>query len=150
MKKRKIIGYSKRAFDLLKRMRPQDLHQYVPNYDELTLKEKVDSLLGVLGENVLLPVFQLYYVLMAKETPKRRKLYIMGGLGYFILPTDLIPDIIPSMLGFTDDLVVISFVLKLVKDSLTPELREKAEERYQKLLKIKKKEEEVTEWRTLE
>lgn len=149
MNKRKIIGYSKRAIQFLRNIRPQDLNQYVPNYDELTLKEKVTSLLGVVGEQVLLPVFQLYYVLMSKETPKQKKLYIMGGLGYFILPTDLIPDFIPSIIGFTDDLVVVSFVLKLVRDCLTPELEMKAEESYRKLLKLKKKDEN-TEWRILE
>lgn len=138
MKKREIIRYGKRLTRLIREFKPQDLNKYVPHYDEMSLQEKVGSLLGVLGETVLLPVFKLYYVLQSKYTPVRKKLYIMGSLGYFILPMDIIPDFLPSIIGFTDDIVVISYVLKLVNDNLTPELERKAEESYRRLLHKKK------------
>lgn len=37
-----------------------------------------------------------------ENTPGKHKMIIIGALGYFILPVDLIPDFIP-VAGFTDD-----------------------------------------------
>lgn len=139
MKKRNIFKYSKRAYALLRNIQPNDLYKYVPNYDEMSLCEKLSSVAGGLGEVVLLPIFKLYFVLQAKSTPMRKKLYIMGALGYFILPVDLIPDFLPAIIGFSDDLVVVSYVLKLVNDYLTPELEVKALNAYKTLTRSKKK-----------
>lgn len=139
MKKRNILKYSKRAYALLKNIQPNDLYKYVPNYDEMSLYDKLLSVAGVLGEVVLLPIFKLYFVLQAKSTPMRTKLYIMGALGYFILPVDLIPDFLPAIIGFSDDLVVVTYVLKLVNDYMTPELEVKAVGAYNALTHSKKK-----------
>jgi len=46
-------------------------------------------------------------------------------LGYFILPADLLADIIP-VLGFTDDIAFLSFAVSTVSSYLTPEIKEKA------------------------
>lgn len=127
MKKRNLFVYSRRVLRLLKELSPEDLSRYAPHYSEMSLKHKIFSLAGFLSQTILLPVFKLYYVLQSKDTPIQKKLYIMGGLGYFILPTDLLPDFLPALIGFTDDLVVIAFVMRLVKDHLTPELEAKAE-----------------------
>ena len=36
------------------------------------------------------------------STPRRVKLTLLAALGYFVLPLDAIPDVMP-LLGFTDD-----------------------------------------------
>ena len=41
-------------------------------------------------------------------------------LRIFILPFDLIPESVLPIIGFTDDVAVMTFVLKMVKDSITP------------------------------
>lgn len=58
-------------------------------------------------------------------TPRRVRLTLLAALGYFVLPIDAIPDIMP-FLGFTDDAAVIAAALAAVAGSITPEHREKA------------------------
>ena len=55
----------------------------------------------------------------------QHKMIIIGALGYFILPIDLIPDFIP-VAGFTDDASALVACLKTVSDNVTPEVRTKA------------------------
>jgi uncharacterized membrane protein YkvA (DUF1232 family) len=50
------------------------------------------------------------------------------------LPLDFIPETILAMIGYTDDIAVMGLVLKLVKDSLTPEIKAKVEAKITELL----------------
>ncbi|AOO79817.1 YkvA family protein [Bosea vaviloviae] len=58
-------------------------------------------------------------------TPRRVRLTLLAALGYFVLPLDAIPDILP-FIGFTDDAAVIAAAIAAVAGSITPEHREKA------------------------
>ena len=58
-------------------------------------------------------------------TPRRVRLTLLAALGYFVLPLDAIPDIMP-FLGFTDDAAVIAAAFAAVAGSITSEHREKA------------------------
>jgi uncharacterized membrane protein YkvA (DUF1232 family) len=58
-------------------------------------------------------------------TPRRVRLTLLAALGYFVLPLDALPDIMP-FLGFTDDAAVIAAALAAVAGSITPEHRDKA------------------------
>jgi uncharacterized membrane protein YkvA (DUF1232 family) len=58
-------------------------------------------------------------------TPRRVRMTLLAALGYFVLPVDALPDIMP-ILGFTDDAAVIAAALAAVAGSITPEHREKA------------------------
>jgi len=58
-------------------------------------------------------------------TPRRVRLTLLAALGYFVLPLDAIPDLLP-FIGFTDDAAVIAAALAAVAGSITPEHREKA------------------------
>ncbi|WNJ90743.1 YkvA family protein [Bosea sp. 685] len=60
-------------------------------------------------------------------TPRRVRLTLLAALGYFVLPLDAIPDILP-FIGFTDDAAVIAAALAAVAGSITPEHREKAKQ----------------------
>jgi uncharacterized membrane protein YkvA (DUF1232 family) len=59
------------------------------------------------------------------ETPTRVKAILLGALGYFILPVDLIPDALLGV-GFTDDAAVIAAALTAVGSAITDEHRAKA------------------------
>ena len=59
----------------------------------------------------------------------KHKAYIIGALGYFILPIDLIPDGILPVIGFTDDIAVMTLVISMIKDSITPEIKARANDR---------------------
>ncbi|QEL24605.1 DUF1232 domain-containing protein [Bosea sp. F3-2] len=58
-------------------------------------------------------------------TPRRVRLTLLAALGYFLLPVDAIPDIMP-LIGFTDDAAVIAAAIAAVAGSITPEHRERA------------------------
>jgi uncharacterized membrane protein YkvA (DUF1232 family) len=60
-------------------------------------------------------------------TPRRVRLTLLAALGYFVLPLDALPDVMP-LLGFTDDAAVIAAALAAVAGSITPEHRDKAKE----------------------
>jgi uncharacterized membrane protein YkvA (DUF1232 family) len=60
-------------------------------------------------------------------TPRRVRMTLLAALGYFVLPLDALPDIMP-LLGFTDDAAVIAAALAAVAGSITPEHREKAKQ----------------------
>ena len=53
---------------------------------------------------------------------------ILGALGYFILPIDLIPDFIP-VAGYTDDLAALVWGVYCVIKSITPEVKAQAAEK---------------------
>ncbi len=59
------------------------------------------------------------------QTPRRVRMTLLAALGYFVLPLDAIPDIMP-LIGFTDDAAVIAAAIAAVASSITPEHREQA------------------------
>ncbi|RXT50913.1 hypothetical protein B6S44_22480 [Bosea sp. Tri-44] len=61
------------------------------------------------------------------STPRRVKLTLLAALGYFVLPIDALPDVMP-LLGFTDDAAVIAAALAAVAGSITQQHRDKARE----------------------
>ena len=63
--------------------------------------------------------------MQSRSVPMRAKAGIMAALGYFILPTDLIPDLVVAF-GFSDDIAVMLYVLSQVADHITPEVKDKA------------------------
>lgn len=66
-----------------------------------------------------------YYCAMDKDTPWRVKGILFGALAYFILPADMIPDIILG-LGFTDDIAVLTAAITSVSANITAAHREAA------------------------
>ncbi|MEB3198394.1 MAG: YkvA family protein [Candidatus Sericytochromatia bacterium] len=62
----------------------------------------------------------LYYCMQDRETPVWVKATIVGALAYFVLPADMVPDVLP-MLGFTDDAAAIALALQTVRTHVKPE-----------------------------
>lgn len=106
---------------------PNYLERYQGKYSEKKLWKKISSVAKRAGTKVLYPVLILYYVLMDKNTPLTHKAIILGALGYFILPIDLLPDGIPYI-GYTDDFTALMTCIKAVNDCITPVIRQKAEQ----------------------
>ena len=63
-----------------------------------------------------------YYCATDDETPRKVKLVLFAALGYFVLPVDLIPDVITG-LGFTDDATVLATALGVVGAHIKPQHR---------------------------
>ena len=60
-----------------------------------------------------------YYCAMDSDTPLRVRAMLLAALAYFILPFDMIPDIIAGF-GFADDAAVLTGVVSLVAAHITP------------------------------
>ena len=106
-----------------------EVQKYGTYYSDNRFWKKVERVAKKVGATVLLPVFTLYYMLQDDKVSLQHKAYIVGALGYFILPIDLIPDGILPVIGLTDDIAVMTLGLKLVKDSITPEIKARANAR---------------------
>jgi uncharacterized membrane protein YkvA (DUF1232 family) len=59
-------------------------------------------------------------------TPAAAKGLIFAGLAYFVLPTDVIPDVLAGI-GFTDDAAVIAALMAVVGKHLKPRHRDAAQ-----------------------
>jgi len=66
-----------------------------------------------------------YYCAFDRQTPRHVQVALMGALAYFILPFDLIPDMMP-VLGFTDDAAILATAIRLVASNITEDHREAA------------------------
>ena len=60
-----------------------------------------------------------YYCAMDPATPIRVRGMLLAALAYFILPIDLIPDMIGG-LGFADDMALLTAVIGMVSSHITP------------------------------
>lgn len=65
----------------------------------------------------------LYRYLKDKSVPWYRKSIIVGALIYFISPIDAVPDLAP-LIGYLDDLGVITAVLKFMGSEIIPYYKE--------------------------
>src|SRR6476620_9331022 len=66
-----------------------------------------------------------YYCAFDRDTPLQVKAALIGALAYFVLPFDVLPDMMP-LLGFADDAAVLATALRLVASHMKPEHREAA------------------------
>jgi uncharacterized membrane protein YkvA (DUF1232 family) len=63
---------------------------------------KLRSMMAVAGHKMLFSALVLFNCLKDRDTPAWARGVIVGALGYLILPTDLIPDMLPGA-GYGDD-----------------------------------------------
>ena len=74
-----------------------------------------------------------YYCALDRDTPFQVRAALLGALAYFILPFDVIPDMMP-IFGFADDAAVLATALRLVASHMRPEHREAARRAMEKVL----------------
>jgi uncharacterized membrane protein YkvA (DUF1232 family) len=72
-----------------------------------------------------------FYAATDPQTDRKVKIILAGALAYFVMPVDLIPDVLP-VIGFTDDAAVIATALSSVARAIRPEHRDKAREALRK------------------
>jgi uncharacterized membrane protein YkvA (DUF1232 family) len=61
-----------------------------------------------------------YYCAFDRDTPLQVKAALLGALAYFVLPFDVVPDMLP-MLGFADDAAILTTALRMVGGYMKPE-----------------------------
>lgn len=103
-----------------------DFDQMIQNkeqhYSDKGFLNKVVSSGGKLGSKALHAAATLFVALKSEDMPKADKLIVLGALGYFILPFDLVADILP-LVGLSDDMFVITAALAKVYMSITDEMK---------------------------
>ena len=101
---------------------------YQQHYDENDFWEKLRRFARKAGIKVSYAALLLFYVLKSPMTTSKDRAKIIGALGYFILPIDLLPDFIP-VAGYTDDLAALVWGVYCVIKSITPEVKAQAAEK---------------------
>jgi uncharacterized membrane protein YkvA (DUF1232 family) len=66
-----------------------------------------------------------HYCAFDRQTPLRVKATLVGALAYFVLPADVIPDVLP-LIGYADDAALLAAAIRLVASHITPDHREAA------------------------
>jgi uncharacterized membrane protein YkvA (DUF1232 family) len=79
-------------------------------------------------------VVAAWYCAFDPATPIKVKGTLIAALAYFILPVDVIPDVILG-LGFTDDLAVLMTAMTLIRSHVTQAHRDRAREKVNDLRK---------------
>lgn len=67
----------------------------------------------------------LYYAYSRKDTPYWAKSRILGTLGYFLFPFDLLSDIWP-IIGYTDDVVALSLCVGTVAAFINEDVKKQS------------------------
>jgi uncharacterized membrane protein YkvA (DUF1232 family) len=99
--------------------------KYDSYFTENRLLKKIQKFAKHAGLKVVYSVLLMYYAYRRSDTPYWAKRIIIGVLGYFIMPFDALPDLTP-IIGYTDDLGVLSFGLVAIAAYVNDDVRIKA------------------------
>lgn len=105
-----------------------DVHYngYSNKYTQKILIGKLKKSMMKVGQKLVYAVLLLYYTLQKENVPLKAKAVIVGALGYFIAPFDLIPDLLP-MIGYTDDFGALMMALATVSMYIDDVVKNKAQ-----------------------
>lgn len=102
--------------------------KYSDVYSDSSFWDKLKKFATKVGVKGVYYAVTLYLVLPKDDVPMKAKGIIIGALGYFIFPIDLIPDLIP-VAGYSDDiaglLLALGQVSMYVDESVKREARSK-------------------------
>ncbi len=108
-----------------------DFMSYANKFSQSDFVEKISRIARRAGSKLVYAALILYYTLQSDKISKADKAMIIGALGYMISPLDVLPDAIP-IVGLTDDLAVLVYVLKKVWTEVDPDIQEKAKSKLPK------------------
>lgn len=95
--------------------------------DEQTLKQRFWQKLRALAARLPFAedLLAAHYCAFDRQTPVHVKAALVGAIAYFVLPVDVVPDVLP-VIGYTDDAAMLAGAIKLVASHITPDHREAA------------------------
>ena len=108
-----------------------DFMSYANKFSASDFVDKISKIAKRAGAKLVYAALILYYTLQSEKVSKADKALIIGALGYLISPLDAIPDAIP-IVGLTDDVGVLIYVLRKVWVNIEPEIKDRAKERLTK------------------
>ena len=108
-----------------------DFMSYANKFSQSEFVEKISKIAKRAGAKLVYAALILFYTLQSDKVSAKNKALIIGALGYLISPLDVVPDAIP-IVGLSDDLGVLIYVLKTVWTDIDPSITERAKERLSK------------------
>lgn len=105
--------------------------KYISRFSENKLWKKIGHYAKQAGLKTVYSALLLFYAYKRKDTPVWAKNIVLGTLGYFLSPIDWLPDLTP-IIGFTDDIGVLSFGLVAIAAYINEDVRNQARERLKK------------------
>jgi len=109
-----------------KTMDKEKLLSYSEHYNEQSFIQKVAALPGGARKKVLQKAATLYAIMTEPAVPTWVKASIVGALGYFICPLDIIPDVLPGV-GFIDDVAQMGLLIVEISAYATSAVQQRAE-----------------------
>ncbi len=103
----------------------ETLKRYKNSYSEPSLLDKITRYGKNIGISLVYKALQMWFVMQRPDVPAATKAVIMGALGYLISPLDFVPDLTP-VLGYTDDLVAVTFAFVKIQGYIDDNVNEKA------------------------
>lgn len=107
-----------------------NLGAYENSYNDGSFWNKIKQVGKKVGIKPLYIALLLYYSL--SKASILNKALIIGALGYFISPLDLIPDYIP-ILGLSDDAAVLMFAYYKIQNSIDDDIRDNAKNKLEEI-----------------
>jgi uncharacterized membrane protein YkvA (DUF1232 family) len=104
-----------------------DITDNQEHFSEESFWQKIKKFGKKAGVSVVYTALLLFFALQNPLTPAWAKAIIIGALGYFILPMDLIADILPG--GYADDGGALIGALLTVALYIDDDVKRKAKER---------------------
>jgi uncharacterized membrane protein YkvA (DUF1232 family) len=80
--------------------------QYHRYYSDESFWRKIERFGRLAGAKAVYQAVLLWYIATKPSTPLPVKMLIFGGLGYFIMPIDAVPDFLVGI-GYADDLAIL-------------------------------------------
>ncbi|MDQ0861476.1 YkvA family protein [Bacillus sp. V2I10] len=114
---------SKQEQETLEQLKESEKH-----FSETKFWSKLKKYGKKAGSSVVYAVLLLYFTLQKPEVPAKTKAIIIGALGYFILPLDLIPDLAVGV-GYTDDLGALGLALLQVAMYIDQDIKDQAKQK---------------------
>ena len=120
------LDEEKKAFISKKVEEEKEIKNYKESFNEKSFWNKIKDFGKKIGIKPLYASLILYYAI--PKVSFVDKAIIIGSLGYFISPIDVIPDFIP-IIGLTDDVAVLMWAFYKIKSNaknIDDEVKEKA------------------------
>ena len=108
--------------------------KYSDSYTEESFWDKTKTQAIEIGEKGIISALTLFYASQSKNLGFRDKAIVYGSLGYLVSFIDAIPDLTP-MLGYSDDVALLSAAILTLADAIDDECRVKATQKYDELFK---------------
>ena len=105
-----------------------DFMSYSDKFSPQGFVDKISKIAKRAGSKLVFAALVLFYTLQSKNVPVKDKAMIIGALGYLISPLDVLPDAIP-IVGLSDDLSVLLFVVSKVWGDVPEDVKTKAQEK---------------------